>query len=148
MDAYAKADYDYGFRFALADMGYEVKLIQYEQHSRRSGKSSYNIWRYLSFAINSMVSTSIAPLRMMTILGVLMSALSFLIGSIYLVLKIVYWHNFQAGMAPILIGMFFLGSLQLLFMGVLGEYVGVILHKVTKRPDVIVSEKINFEETK
>ncbi len=148
MDAYAKADYDYGFRFALADMGYEVKLIQYEQHSRRSGKSSYNIWRYLSFAINSMVSTSIAPLRMMTILGVLMSALSFLIGSIYLVLKIVYWHNFQAGMAPILIGMFFLGSLQLLFMGVLGEHVGVILHKVTKRPDVIVSEKINFEETK
>lgn len=147
MDAYAKADYDFGFRFALADMGYDVKFVQYEQRERRSGKSSYNVWRYLSFAINSMIATSTAPLRMMTILGVFMSALSFLIGFIYLVLKIIYWHNFQAGTAPILIGMFFLGSLQLLFMGVLGEYVGVILHKVTKRPDVIVSEKINFEET-
>ncbi|KAI4448516.1 Prophage bactoprenol glucosyl transferase [Eubacterium plexicaudatum ASF492] len=127
-------------------MGYKVKLIQYEQRERKSGRSSYNIWRYLTFAINSMVVTSSAPLRMMTVLGIIMSAISFLIGIIYLVLKLTSWHNFQAGTAPVLIGMFFLGSVQLLFMGILGEYVSVILRKVTKRPDVILSDKLNFDD--
>uniref|UniRef100_N2ARW5 Glycosyltransferase 2-like domain-containing protein n=1 Tax=Eubacterium plexicaudatum ASF492 TaxID=1235802 RepID=N2ARW5_9FIRM len=141
-----KADYDINLRFLLADMGYKVKLIQYEQRERKSGRSSYNIWRYLTFAINSMVVTSSAPLRMMTVLGIIMSAISFLIGIIYLVLKLTSWHNFQAGTAPVLIGMFFLGSVQLLFMGILGEYVSVILRKVTKRPDVILSDKLNFDD--
>lgn len=146
MEECKKVDYDINFRFVLADMGYQVKLIPYEQKKRRSGKSSYNLWRSLSFAINSMVSTSVAPLRIMTVLGVMMSAMSFLIGVVYLCLKLIHWHNFQAGTAPILIGMFFLGSLQLFFMGILGEYIGVILRKVTRQPDVILSEKINIED--
>lgn len=143
---YMKSDYDLGFRFALADMGYEVKLIQYEQQARRSGKSSYNVWRYLTFAINSMISTSSAPLRLMTVAGFFMSIVSFIIGMVYLVLKLVLWHSFQTGMAPILIGMFFLGSVQLFFLGIIGEYIGVVLRKVSRNPDVILSEKINFDE--
>ncbi len=148
MRAYEKADYDINFRFLLADMGYPVKLIQYEQQERKSGRSSYNVWRYLSFAIDSMISTSAAPLRIMTVLGVWMSAASFLIGLVYLGWKLVYWNHFQAGTAPVLIGMFFLGSVQLLFMGILGEYIGVVLRKVTKRPDVMLREKINFADAR
>ena len=142
----AKSDYDFYFRFAMADMGYDVKLIQYQQRARRSGKTSYNIWRSLSFAIDSMIATSVAPLRMMTILGLTMSACSFIIGFVYLVLKLINWHSFQAGTAPVLIGLFFLGALQLFFMGILGEYIGVILRKVTRKPDVIVGEMINFDD--
>lgn len=143
---WVKSDYDIDLRFVLADMGYEVKLIPYEQRERRSGKSSYNIWRYLTFAINSMISTSITPLRLMTVAGFLMSVISFALGIVYFILKLVLWYNFQAGMAPILIGMFFLGSIQLFFLGVIGEYIGVILRKVTRQPDVIISEKINFDD--
>ena len=146
LNKYLKTDYDIAFRYALADMGYEVKLIQYEQQARRSGKSSYNIWRYLTFAINSMVGTSNAPLRLMTVTGFILSVVSMIIGVVYLILKLFFWHRFQAGTAPILIGMFFLGSVQLFFLGVLGEYIGVILRKVTKMPDVILSETINIDD--
>lgn len=141
-----KYDDDVDFRFAVADMGYEVKLIQYKQRERRSGKSSYNVWRYLSYAISSMINTSTAPLRLMTVAGFLMSVVSFIVGLIYLVAKLLFWYNFQAGMAPILIGMFFLGSVQLFFLGIIGEYIGAILRKVSKIPDAILSEKINVEE--
>ncbi len=146
MDEFLKTDYDYYLRYALADMGFDVKLIPYKQKKRRSGKSSYNFWRYLSFAINSMITTSSAPLRIMTVSGILLSVLSFAIGLVYLILKLIFWYNFQAGTAPLLIGMFFLGALQLFFIGLLGEYVNVILRKVTHRPDVILKEKLNFEE--
>ena len=146
LEEYMKSDYDIEFRFALADMGYEVKLIQYEQRERRSGKSSYNIWRYLSFAINSLTATSVVPLRLMTIGGFLLSVLSFITGFVYLILKLLLWYSFQTGTAPILIGMFFLGSVQLLCLGIIGEYVGVILRKVTRLPDVILSEKINIDQ--
>lgn len=142
---YMKSDYDISFRYALADMGYEAKLVQYEQRERRSGKSSYNVWRYLTFAINSMISTSVAPLRLMTVMGFLLSIVSFIVGLVYLILKIFVWYRFQAGMAPILIGMFFLGSVQLFCLGIIGEYIGVILRKVTRQPDVILSEKINID---
>lgn len=146
LNEYLKSDYDIAFRYALADMGYEVKLIRYEQQARRSGKSSYNIWRYLTFAINSMVGTSNAPLRLMTVTGFILSVVSMIIGVVYLILKLFFWHRFQAGTAPILIGMFFLGSVQLFFLGILGEYIGVILRKVTKMPDVILSDAINIDD--
>lgn len=146
VDEIMDIDEDIVTRNAIADMGYEVKLIQYVQERRRSGKSSYNIWRYLSFALNSLVNTSTAPLRLMTIVGFCMSFISFVLGVVYLVMKFTIWYKFSAGIAPILIGMLFLGSVQLMFMGVLGEYIGVVLRKVSRQPDVILSEKINFDD--
>lgn len=143
---YVKTNYDYQFRFAVADMGYDIKLIPYKQRARKSGKSSYNIWRSLSFAINSMVTTSTAPIRIMTVAGVMLSFVSFMIGFVYLIMKLVWWQNFQMGLAPILIGMFFLGSVQIFFLGVIGEYVGEILNKVTKWPDVVTTEEINIDK--
>lgn len=146
LDEILKIDEDIILRNALADMGYEIKLIQYVQEKRRSGKSSYNVWRYLNFALNSLVNTSTAPLRLMTVAGFCMSVISFLLGVFYFIMKLTLWYRFPAGMAPVLIGMLFLGSVQLLFMGVLGEYIGAILRKVSRQPDVIVSEKLNLGE--
>lgn len=146
LDEILKIDEDIVLRNALADMGYEVKLIQYVQEKRRSGKSSYNIWRYLNFALNSLVNTSTAPLRLMTVAGFCMAVVSFILGMVYTIMKLTVWYRFSAGVAPILIGMLFLGSVQLLFMGVLGEYIGAILRKVSRQPDVIVSEKLNLDD--
>lgn len=146
VDEIMKIDEDIVTRNAIADMGYDVKLIQYVQEKRRSGKSSYNVWRYLSFALNSLINTSTMPLRLMTVAGFIMSLISFILGVVYTIMKLTVWYKFSAGIAPILIGMLFLGSVQLMFMGVLGEYVGVVLRKVSRQPDVILSEKLNFDE--
>ncbi len=145
LERYMKTDYDFQLRFAIADMGCEVKLIPYAQKKRKSGKSSYNVWRYLSFAVNSLVTTSTAPIRIMTVVGLGLSFFSFVIGLVYLVLKLIWWHSFQAGTAPILIGMFFLGSVQIFILGILGEYVGEVLNRVSTLPDVVTTEEINFE---
>lgn len=146
LDEFLKTDDDLAPRHAVADMGYEVKLIQYVQQERRSGKSSFNAWRYLSYAMNSLINTSTKPLRLMTVAGFIMALISFTLGVIYLVMKLTVWYKFPAGIAPILISMLFLGSVQLLFVGVLGEYIGAILRKVSNGPEVIVKEKINFDE--
>lgn len=145
LEKFIKTDYDFQLRFAIADMGCKVKLIPYKQRKRKSGRSSYNIWRYLNYAINSLVTTSVAPIRIMTVAGLCFSFFSFAIGLIYLIWKLVWWQNFQMGTAPILIGMFFLGSVQIFILGIIGEYVGEILNRVSKKPDVVTTEEINFD---
>ncbi len=136
---------DMYLRYFLADIGCEIKLIKYEQRKRKAGKSSYNVWRYLSFSIDSMTSISVAPLRIATVLGFMMSFLSFLVGMIYLVYKLIFWYDFDPGTAPVVIGMFFLGSVIIFFIGVLGEYVGKLFQMTTKQSPPIVNELINFE---
>ncbi|SNU07152.1 Glycosyltransferase involved in cell wall bisynthesis [Lachnospiraceae bacterium] len=140
------ADEDMEFRYLLPEMGYPVKLIQYKQQKRKSGKSSYNLKRYLNFALDSLTSTSTVPLRVATILGLIMAFIFFLIGVGYLIYKLIYWDEFSVGTAPLVIGMFFWSSIQLVFVGLLGEYVGAILRKVTKTIPVIEKELINFDE--
>lgn len=132
-------------RHLIAELGYPVLLLPYLQQQRCAGKSSYNLWRYFDFAINSLVRTSRLPLRMATLLGCICSATSFFTGIVYLFYKLICWHTFEAGIAPIAIAVFFLGSIQLLFIGLIGEYIGVILSKVTKRPLVVEKERINFK---
>ncbi len=133
-------------RYFLADLGIEIKLIPYKQKKRRSGKSSYNLSRSLSFAINSLITTSKKPLRITTLFGLSMAVLSGVIGCVYLILKLLFWTRYPMGTAPILIGMFFLGSIQLLFIGVLGEYVGFILNEVTDKLPPVVTDLIGFDE--
>lgn len=137
---------DAPFRYFISDLGCEVKLIPYEQQRRRAGKSSYNVRRYLSFAITSLISTSTVPLRIATVSGFFLALVSFVIGVIYLIIKLILWNRFSAGVAPLLIGVFFIGSIQLFFIGIVGEYVGNILHKVSRRPPPIVKELINIDE--
>ena len=140
------ADETTSFRHLIAELGYKVKLVPFTQEKRRCGKSSYNISRYFSFAINSLVTTSTGPLRVATVLGCITSGITFFIGIIYLAYKLIYFQRFSAGMAPLIIGMFFLGSIQILFIGLLGEYIGAIFKKLTKVPPVIEKELINLDE--
>ena len=135
-------------RYLIADLGYPVKLIQYTQAARENGKSSYNIGKYFDFAISSLVETSSAPLHIITVFGFICALISLAFGLVYLVYKLLYWDTFSAGVAPVLISVFFLGSVQLMSIGFIGEYIGVILEKVTKRPLVTEKERINFDDNK
>ena len=146
LDEMLSADEDITFRYLIAEMGYPVKLIPYRQNKRKSGKSSYNINRYFNFAINTLISTSTIPLRVATVFGCFMVGICFIVGIVYLVMKLKYWNRFSTGIAPMLIGIFFLGSVQILFIGLIGEYIGAILRKLTKQMPVIEKELINFEE--
>lgn len=139
---------DVDFRHLVAELGYPIKLVPYEQQKRREGKSSYNISRYFDFAVTSLINTSWMPLRIATVAGTMAAGICFLIGVVYLVYKLMHWYSFDAGMAPLLIGMFFIGSVQLLFIGIVGEYVGAVLRRVKKSPFVVEEETINFEESK
>lgn len=139
-------DPDPYIRGLVTQLGYKWCLVEYTQQERTSGKSSYNFSRYFDFAITGLTHVSKKPLRIVTITGLIMSALSFLIAIIYLVFKLVHWYEFDMGTAPILIGVFLLGSVQLACLGVIGEYIGAILTKVTKRPMVVEEERINFDK--
>lgn len=134
------------FRNLVAEFGYEVEMIEYYQPKRERGKSSYNFFSYFNTAMNSLITTSRFPLRMATFCGMTFSVISFLVGLVYLILKLLYWDSFTIGMAPMVIGLFFLGAIQLLFIGIIGEYIGEILTRIMHRPMVIEKERINFDE--
>lgn len=138
-------DPDPYIRGLVTQLGYKWCLVPYTQGRRTSGKSSYNFSKYFDFAITGIVHVSKKPLRICTLLGLSMSALSFIIAIVYLIMKLLNWNNFQMGVAPILIGMFFLGSIQLAVLGIMGEYIGAILTKVSRRPMVVEEKRINFD---
>ena len=137
-------DPDPYIRGLVTQLGYKYCLVEYTQQQRTSGKSSYNFNKYFDFAITGLTHVSKKPLRIATLLGFAMSGISLVLAVVYLIMKLVYWYDFDMGTAPILIGMFLLGSIQLAFIGVIGEYIGAILTKVTKRPMVVEEERINF----
>jgi len=132
------------FRGLVMEVGFERAFVQYDQPPRRHGKSSYNIFSLADFALVGLSSNSRAPLRMMTFLGFLTSMLSFLAGLVYLVIKLAFWNSLPIGVAPVLIAVFFLGSIQLLALGVVGEYIGLLLNYARRFPLVIEKERINF----
>jgi glycosyltransferase involved in cell wall biosynthesis len=133
------------FRGMVFEIGYEKAFVEYEQPPRRHGKSSYTMLSLVDYAFLGLTSYSKIPLRIMTILGLTLSALSMLVAVSYLIIKLVRWDTFELGLAPLLIGTFFFASVQLLFIGLLGEYVGAIYAQVKKRPLVIEKERINFD---
>lgn len=133
-------------RGIVAELGYKRKEISYEQPERRAGKTHNNFLRLYDAAMLSFTSYTKIGLRMATFLGMGCGAISAVIGLIYLIMKLVLWDTFAAGMAPVLIGMFFLGSVQLFFLGFIGEYVLSINQRVMNRPLVIEEERINFKK--
>lgn len=133
-------------RGIVAELGFRRKDISYEQPKRRAGKTSNNFYRLYDAAMLSITSYTKAGLRLATFFGSICSVLSMAIAVIYLVMKLLYWDLFQAGTAPILIGMFGLGSIQLFFIGLLGEYILTINSRVMKRPLVVEEERLNFEQ--
>ena len=135
-------------RGIVAELGFRRKEIPYEQPLRRAGKTSNNFYRLYDAAMLSITSYTKAGLRLATIFGSICSAVSMIVAIVYLVLKLIYWDRFAAGMAPLLIGMCFLGSVQIFFIGLVGEYILTINARVMKRPLVVEEERINFEENK
>lgn len=131
-------------RGIVAELGFQRKEIPYEQQKRRAGKTHNNFYKLYDAAMLSFTSYTKIGLRLATFLGILVGIVSFIIGIIYLILKLIYWDRFVAGMVPLLIGMFFLGALQLFFIGFMGEYILSINSRVMKRPLVVEEKRINF----
>ena len=113
---------------------------------RKRGITKNNFYTLYDTAMLGITSHSKVPLRLAAFAGFCTGFLSFLMGFAYLVYKLIYWNRFQVGMAPVVIGIFFVASVQLFFVGILGEYIGSIHTQVLKRPPVIERERINFDE--
>jgi glycosyltransferase involved in cell wall biosynthesis len=132
------------FRGLICDIGFEAALVEYRQAQRRRGVTKNNFYTLYDIAMLGITNHSKVPLRLATMLGFAMSALSFLIALGYLAAKLIFWNRFVLGTAPILIGLFLFSSVQLFFIGILGEYIGAIHTQVLKRPLVVERERINF----
>lgn len=132
-------------RGIVAELGFRRKEIPYEQPQRRAGKTHNNFYTLYDAAMLSITSYTKIGLRIATFAGCGVGAVSLFVALIYLILKLIIWDSFQAGMAPLLIGMCFLGALQLFFIGLLGEYILSINERVMNRPLVVEEERINFE---
>lgn len=135
-------------RGIIAELGFDYMAIPYEQQKRKAGKSKNNFYSLYDYAMIGITSYSKVVLRMATFVGFIVGGISFVAGIIYFILKLLYWDRFSAGMAPLLIGVFFLGSMQLFFIGFLGEYVLSINTRVLDRPLVVEELRLNFEEPK
>ena len=133
-------------RGIVAELGFTRKEISYEQPQRKFGKTKNNFFSLYDVGMWGITSYTKIILRLATFIGFFVGVISLLLSVVYLILKLIYWDSFPAGTAPILIGMFFLGSLQLFFIGILGEYIMNINTKVLKRPLVVEEERINFDE--
>ena len=133
-------------RGIVAELGYKRVDVPYEQAKRKAGKTHNNWYSLYDAAMLSFTSYTKVGLRLATFLGIGIGGLSFVIAIIDLVMKLMYWDNFSAGMAPVLIGMFFLGGVQLFFLGFLGEYILSMNRRVMNRPLVIEEERLNFDD--
>jgi glycosyltransferase involved in cell wall biosynthesis len=133
-------------RGLICDLGYERALIQFTQPLRRRGFSKSNFYSLWDTAMLGITNHSKVPLRLATFGGLIVSGMSFLVAFGYLIYKLLYWDSFQLGLAPLIIGMFFIGAVQLIFIGLLGEYIGAIHTQILRRPPVIEKERINFDE--
>lgn len=132
-------------RGIVAELGFKRKEIPYTQPKRRAGITHNNFYTLYDAAMLSFTSYTKVGLRIAVFFGGICSAISMLIALIYLVMKIIWWDRFPAGMAPMLIGMLFLGSVQIFFIGIVGEYILSMNQRIMKRPLVVEEERINFE---
>ena len=132
-------------RGIVAEYATDIVKIPYEQQERRAGKTKNNFFTLFDAAMLSFTSYTKGGLRLATFGGLICSALSFAIAIFYLIMKLIYWDRFIAGNAPVLIGMFFLGGVQLTFIGLLGEYIMSMNSRIINRPLVIEEERLNFD---
>jgi len=133
------------FRGMIAEIGLPIVKLLYDQPARRFGVTKNNWYTLYDIGMLGIISNSKVPLRLAALAGFIGASISFLIALAYLILKLLFWSTFSFGLAPILIGVFFISSLQLVFMGVMGEYVGSIYTHIQKRPYAVEIDRINFE---
>jgi len=133
------------FRGMLAEIGLPYKKIYYDQPKRKFGITKNNWYTLYDIGMLGIINHSRVPLRLATFVGFGGAALSLFVAIAYTIAKILFWNTFSLGLAPTLIGVFFIASIQLLFMGVMGEYVGAIYTQVQKRPYAVELDRINFD---
>lgn len=133
------------FRGLLAEVGASVEKVPYHQPARRHGVSKIRLFTMLDVGLLGLVTHTRVPLRLAMLTGFAVAGLSALVGIGYLVAKLIFWNQFSFGVAPVVVGIFLLSSVQLIFIGVVGEYVGAILTHVQRRPLVFERERLNFD---
>ena len=132
------------FRGQIAEIGLPTKIIHYNQKRRMRGITKNNFYTLYDMAMLGITNLSKVPLRLVIFAGFIFALLSLGIGMVYLVYKLIFWDRFEVGLAPLTIGLFFFGSVQLIALGIIGEYVGSIHTIVQNRPLVTEKERINF----
>jgi glycosyltransferase involved in cell wall biosynthesis len=133
------------FRGLVSEYGRNIACVEYTQGERKRGRSKNNFWSLFDYAMIGIVNQSRIPLRVAIFIGFSFAFINLLISFGYFVYKLLYWDSFQLGIAPAVIGIFFFFSLQLIFIGILGEYVGIIYLHVKQKPLVIERERLNFD---
>jgi glycosyltransferase involved in cell wall biosynthesis len=132
------------FRGLITELGFQYHELQYIQPQRSAGKSKNNFFTLYDIGMLGFTNHSKLPLRLSAFIGFFSAIISFLFAVIYFIYKLIYWDRFQVGTAPMVIGIFFFSSIQLFFIGIIGEYIGAIHTQVRKRPLVIEKERVNF----
>jgi glycosyltransferase involved in cell wall biosynthesis len=133
------------FRGMIAEAGFRHFDIPYHQPARTRGITKNNFYTLYDIAMLAITNLSKVPLRLVTFSGFVGAIVSVLVSLAYLIYKLIFWSHFSVGIAPLVIGVFFFMSIQMLFMGIIGEYIGAIHTLVQKRPLVVEQERINFE---
>jgi len=134
------------FRGIISEIGYPIKEIPFLQPLRKRGASKANFYILFDWAILGFTSHSKVPIRLATMLGLFLSVFSLFCAAALFILKLIFWNHFYAGIAPIMIALFFFFSILLFFLGIIGEYVASIHTQILKRPLVYVAERINFDK--
>lgn len=134
------------FRGFISEIGFRRTEIEFVQPQRKHGRSKHNFFTLYDYAMSGFVNHSKLPLRLATFSGFCLAGISLLIALAYFIYKLLFWETFSLGLAPLVIGLFFFSAVQLIFIGIIGEYVGVILTQVKNHPLVIEDEKLNFED--
>jgi len=132
-------------RGLIPELGFPIGIVTFVQPRRKHGRSSNNFYSLYDMAMTGITHHSKVPLRIAAFAGFIMSFISLLIAFGYFIAKLLWWDKFNLGQAPTLIGIFFFGAVQLLFIGVIGEYIGAIFTQTLQRPLVIERERLGFE---
>ncbi len=133
------------FRGLVSELGFEIDIIEFYQPLRKRGSTKNNIFTLYDLAILGIVKHSRAPLRFMTLLGFISSLICLVVAFVYFILKVLFWDSFTFGSAPTILGLFTISSIQIILLGLLGEYIGIILLHQRNMPLVVEKERINFE---
>jgi len=132
------------FRGLISEIGFKRTEVPFVQAARKHGKTKNNFFTLYDMAMTGFVNHTKLPLRLAAFMGFVVAGLSMVAALVYFIYKLLYWDQFNVGLAPLVIGVFFFSSVQLIFIGIIGEYIGAIWTQVKNKPLVIEEERINF----
>jgi glycosyltransferase involved in cell wall biosynthesis len=132
------------FRGLISEIGFKRTEVPFIQSARKHGKTKNNFFTLYDMAMTGFVNHTKLPLRLAAFMGFLVAGLSMIAALVYFIYKLLYWDNFNLGLAPLVIGLFFFSAVQLIFIGIIGEYIGAIWTQVKNKPLVIEEERLNF----